>query len=69
MSTIIDIRAKSDDELKDELLEMRKEQLNLRFQTVSGGAASTARVRTVRHDIARIKTVMNERKRAQSQAK
>ena len=63
-----DIRAKSDDELKEQLLDLRKEAFNLRFQTVSGQLENTARVRDVRHDIGRIKTILNERRRAQVQA-
>ena len=56
-----DVRAKSEDELKDELITLRKEAFNLRFQTASGQLENTARVRQVRRDIARIKTVLNER--------
>ena len=63
-----DIRAKSDDELKEQLLDLRKEAFNLRFQTVSGQLENTARVRDVRHDIGRIKTILNERRRAQAPA-
>lgn len=63
-----DIRAKSDDELKEQLLDLRKEAFNLRFQTVSGQLENTARVRDVRHDIGRIKTILNERRRAQALA-
>ena len=59
-----DIRAKSDDELMEQLLDLRKEAFNLRFQTVSGQLENTARVRDVRHDIGRIKTILNERRRA-----
>ena len=63
-----DIRAKSDDELKELLLDLRKEAFNLRFQTVSGQLENTARVREVRHDIGRIKTILNERRRAAAPA-
>jgi len=56
-----DVRAKSDDELKEELITLRKEAFNLRFQTASGQLENTARVRQVKRDIARIKTVLNER--------
>ena len=63
-----DVRAKSDDELKEQLLDLRKEAFNLRFQTVSGQLENTARVRDVRHDIGRIKTILNERRRAQAPA-
>ncbi|MAH84857.1 MAG: 50S ribosomal protein L29 [Rhodospirillaceae bacterium TMED8] len=57
----VDVRSKSEDELKEELLSLRKESFNLRFQTASGQLENTARVREVRRDIARIKTVLNER--------
>lgn len=60
-----DVRAKSDDELKEQLLDLRKEAFNLRFQTASGQLENTARVRQVRRDIGRIKTILNERRRAQ----
>ena len=53
--------AKSDDELKEELIALRKEAFNLRFQTASGQLENTARVRLVRRDIARIKTVLHQR--------
>ena len=53
-----DLRAKSADELKDSLLALRKEQFNLRFQRASGQLENTARVRQVRRDIARIKTLL-----------
>lgn len=55
-----EIRSKSSDELKEELLKLRKEAFNLRFQQASGQLENTARVRQVRRDIARIKTVIGE---------
>jgi len=58
-----DLRAKSDDELKEELLNLRKESFNLRFQVASGQLENTARKRQVGRDIARIKTLAGERKR------
>ena len=61
-----DVRAKSDDALKEQLLDLRKEAFNLRFQTASGQLENTARVRQVRRDIGRIKTILNERRRAQA---
>jgi large subunit ribosomal protein L29 len=61
-----DVRAKSVDELKSELVELRKEQFNLRFQRASGQLENTSRVRAVRRDIARIMTVLGERQRAAS---
>ena len=61
---IADIRAKSADELETMLLDLRKEQFNLRFQRATGQQEGTARIRTVRRDIARVKTIMAERRHA-----
>ncbi|MEE9544936.1 MAG: 50S ribosomal protein L29 [Rhodospirillales bacterium] len=61
-----DLRAKSDDELKDQLLDLRKESFNLRFQASSGQLENTARKRQVRRDVARIETIMGERAKAAS---
>ncbi len=61
-----DLRAKSDDELKDQLLDLRKESFNLRFQAASGQLENTVRKRQVRRDAARIKTIMGERAKAAS---
>ena len=58
----VDLRAKSEDELKDQLVDLRKEAFNLRFQATSGQLANTARVREVRRDIARVRTILGERK-------
>jgi large subunit ribosomal protein L29 len=63
-----DFRAKTADELKDELLGLKKEQFNLRFQAASGQIENTSRFREVRRDIARIKTVMAEKARAEASA-
>jgi large subunit ribosomal protein L29 len=62
----VDVRAKSDDELADELGSLKKEAFNLRFQQASGQLENTARVRQVRRDIARIRTVLSERKEAEA---
>jgi len=59
-----DVRAKTDDELKSELEQLAKERFNLRFQKASGQLENTARVRQVRRDMARIRTIMAERARA-----
>jgi len=56
-----DVRAKTVDQLKDELTGLQKEAFNLRFQRVSGQLENTARVRAVRRDIARIKTILSEK--------
>jgi large subunit ribosomal protein L29 len=61
MAEIQDLRAKSADELKDQLIGLRKEAFNLRFQKASGQLENTAQVRRVRRDIARIKMVLSER--------
>lgn len=60
---IVDIRAKTEDELKEQLLTIAKEQYNLRFQKSSGQLENTARVRVLRHTAARIKSVQGERAR------
>ena len=54
----MDLRAKTPDELRDQLLQLKKEQFNLRFQKATGQLENTARVREVRRDIARIKTIL-----------
>ncbi len=61
----MDVRAKSSDELKTELLNLSKERFNLRFRRASGQLENTARVREVRRDIARIKTILGERTAAE----
>ena len=61
---IADVRAKSDDELKAMVLDLRKEQFNLRFQRASGQLEATGRIKAVRRDIARAKTILGERQRA-----
>ena len=53
-----EFRAKSADELREQLLDLKKEQFNLRFQKATGQLENTARVRQVRRDIARIKTIL-----------
>ena len=56
-----DVRLKTKDELSDQLDTLKKEQFNLRFQRASGQLDNTARVRVVRRDIARIKTILAEK--------
>ena len=60
---IQNFRAKSADELNDQLTKLKKEQFNLRFQRANGQLEKTSRVRVVRKDIARIMTVLNEQGR------
>ena len=61
-----DARAKNDGELETELLALKQEQFNLRFQRATGQLENSARVRSVRRDIARVKTVLNQRGRTGS---
>jgi large subunit ribosomal protein L29 len=58
---VSEIRTKSDDELQDQIRDLKKEAFNLRFQKASGQLENTARQRQVRRDIARVKTVLGER--------
>ncbi|URQ75742.1 MAG: 50S ribosomal protein L29 [Candidatus Ochrobactrum gambitense] len=62
-----DVRAKSTDQMNDELATLKKEQFNLRFQKATGQLEKTARVKQVRRDIARIKTIARQ-KAAESKA-
>ena len=56
-----DLRAKTEPQLTDQLADLEKERFNLRFQAASGQLENTGRVRTVRRDIARIKTVLRQK--------
>ena len=56
-----DVRAMSADELSDELAKLKKEQFNLRFQKATGQLEKTSRVKEVRRDIARIKTIVRQK--------
>ena len=58
---IEDLRAKTPDQLNGELIALKKEAFNLRFQKASGQLENTARVRQVRRDIARIQTLLNDK--------
>lgn len=60
----VDLRAMSTDQLNDALLKLKKEQFNLRFQQATGQLDKTQRVRAVRRDIARIKTIMVQTRQA-----
>jgi large subunit ribosomal protein L29 len=60
---IADVRAKTPDELQDTLVNLRKEQFNLRFQRATGQLEAVGRIKQVRRDIARVKTIMAERSR------
>jgi large subunit ribosomal protein L29 len=62
-----ELRGRTRDQLSDQLLQLKKEQFNLRFQRATGQLENTARVREVRRDIARIKTILGQA-RPESQA-
>lgn len=59
-SRAAELRAKSADELKEELVALRKEEFNLRMQRGTGQLSNTARFKKIRRDVARIKTILNE---------
>ena len=61
---IADVRTKSADQLQEMLVDLRKEQFNLRFQRATGQLEAVSRIKQVRRDIARVKTIMAERNRA-----
>ncbi len=63
-----DLRAKSPDQLQEQLAQLRKERFNLRFQKATGQLEGMGRVRQVRRDIARILTLMGERSRTSAGA-
>lgn len=63
-----DLRTNSEDELKEQLIGLRKESFNLRFQAASGQLENTARCRQVTRGIARIKTILGERENVASKA-
>ncbi|MBS9476665.1 50S ribosomal protein L29 [Ancylobacter radicis] len=69
MTKASDIRTKTADELSDELLKLKKEQFNLRFQKATGQLDNTARVRQIRRDIARVKTVQAQKAASAAKAK
>ncbi|QFT91897.1 50S ribosomal protein L29 [Roseovarius sp. THAF9] len=56
-----ELRDKTPDQLREELSNLKKEQFNLRFQAATGSLENPARIRTVRRDVARVKTVLNEK--------
>ena len=59
-----DLRAKTDAELEKEMLDLAREAFNLRMQKGSGQLGRSSQIKTVRRDIARIKTIQNERRKA-----
>lgn len=63
-----ELRGKSVDELKGMLLDLKKEQFNLRFRRATAQLENTARVRLVRRDIARVRTLLNQSDKVESNA-
>ena len=61
---IADVRAMTKDQIKDQVLGLKKEQFNLRFQKATGQIENTARIRLIRRDIARLKTVASQQSAA-----
>ncbi len=59
-----ELRNKTPDQLRDQLVSLKKEAFNLRFQQATGQMENTARMRLVRRDVARVKTILNEKARA-----
>jgi len=68
MIAIDDLKVKSDDQLQQQLVDLKREQFNLRFQAATNQLEKPSRVREVRRTIARIRTVQNQRARANASA-
>ena len=68
MTKASDVRVKTPDELNDMLLDLKREQLNLRFQRATGQQENTSQVKKTRRDVARVKTILAERARASAKA-
>ena len=66
MAVLDDLKQKTDDQLQQQLGELKREQFNLRFQSATNQLEKPSRVKEVRRTIARIKTLQNERARAQA---
>lgn len=56
-----ELRDKTPDQLRDDLVQLKKEAFNLRFQAAAGSLENPARMRQVRRDVARVKTILNEK--------
>ena len=67
MAATDDLKVKTDDQLQQQLLELKREQFNLRFQSATNQLEKLSRVRVVRRTIARIKTLQSQRTRASAQ--
>jgi large subunit ribosomal protein L29 len=64
-----DIKRMSDDEMDAEVLKLKKERFNLRFQRATGQLENTSRIREARRDIARLKTIARQKRAAQTKTK
>lgn len=69
MAATEDLRAKTDDQLSADLVDLKKEQFNLRFQAATNQLEKPSRIREVRREIAQVKTLQNERAAAAAAAK
>jgi large subunit ribosomal protein L29 len=67
MPAIDDLKQKTDDQLQEQLQELKREQFNLRFQSATNQLEKPSRVRDVRRTIARIQTLQNQRSKAQGE--
>ena len=63
-----ELRDQTPDQLRDRLVQLKKEAFNLRFQQATGQLESASRMRTVRRDVARVNTILNEKAAAAAQA-
>ena len=68
MAAIDDLKVKTDDQLQQQLIDLKREQFNLRFQAATNQLEKPSRVREVRRTIARIRTIQNQRARANASA-
>ena len=66
MAVIDDLKVKTDDQLQQQLVELKREQFNLRFQSATNQLEKPSRVRVVRRTIARIQTLQNQRARSET---
>ena len=66
MAAIDDLKVKTDDQLQQQLIELKREQFNLRFQSATNQLEKPSRVRVVRRTIARIRTLQTDRARTQA---
>ena len=69
MANVKDLRAKTDDQLNDQIIALKKESMNLRFQQTGGQLTNTARMRQVKREVAQIKTILTERKAGSKEEK